>query len=103
MATLRNPYIGYKKDDRITKSLWERFNAGLLDMDSLRDPHQQLLVREWQRCSALGVDVAMNRGLRLSNREYARRRNAGSLLLTKSQPILREVGNYLQEIGRAHV
>lgn len=98
MATLRNPYIGYKKDDRITKSLWERFNAGLLDMDSLRDPHQQLLVREWQRCSALGVDVAMNRGLRLSNREYARRRNAGSLLLTKSQPILREVGNYLQDV-----
>lgn len=98
MTTVTNPYFGYKKDDGRVKSLWERYNAGLLDVEGLREPHQKLLVSEWQRCSALGVDVAMNRGRRLSDVEYERRRKANSLLLTKSQPILRGIGEYLKDV-----
>ncbi|MGI6246508.1 MAG: sigma-54-dependent Fis family transcriptional regulator [Pseudochelatococcus sp.] len=97
MASI-NPYIGYKKDNRCTTELWERYNAGVLDIEGLRDPYQRLLVREWQRCSALGVDVALNRGLRLSDAEYERRRKAGALLMRKSQPILRGVGEYLRDV-----
>lgn len=98
MAPLRNPYFGYRKDNRSVKSLWERYNAGLLEVEGISDLHQKLLVLEWQRCSALGVDVAMNRGRRLNDAEYERRRKANSLLFTKAQPILRGIGDYLRDV-----
>lgn len=94
----RSPYVGFHKDARGVLSLWERFNAGLLDLEDRRTPYHQLLVDEWQRCSTLGVDVAMTRGRRLSDHEYRMRREAEHLLIETSLPIIRDVGHFLADV-----
>ena len=93
-----SPYIGFHKDARGVRSLWERFNAGLLDTEEPRNPYHQLLVGEWQRCSALGVDVAMTKGRRLSDNEFRLRREAEQMLLETSVPIVQEVGQFLVDV-----
>lgn len=89
------PYVGFNKDLRGVRSLWERFNAGVLDVEERRSPYQQLLLSEWQRCTALGVDVAMTKGRLLSDDEFGRRREAEQLLLQTSVPIVQDVGHFL--------
>ncbi|MGH8518113.1 MAG: sigma-54-dependent Fis family transcriptional regulator, partial [Panacagrimonas sp.] len=89
------PYVGFHKDPSGVRSLWERFNAGVLDVEERRSPYQQLLLSEWQRCTALGVDVAMTKGRRLSDEEFRHRREAEQLLLQTSVPIVQDVGHFL--------
>lgn len=94
----QNPYIGFDKDVRGVKSLWERFNAGLIDTSERRNTYQQLLLSEWQRCMALGVDVAMTVARRLSEDEFQQRTQANQLLLETSVPIIKDVGRFLDEV-----
>lgn len=89
------PYVGFEKDVRGVRGLWDRFNAGLIDPEERRDPYHQLLLGEWQRCTTLGVDVAMTKGRRLNHEEFLRRRDAEKLLIETSVPIVQEVGNFL--------
>ena len=93
-----SPYVGYQKDIRAVRHLWERFNAGLLDADDRRPAYHQLLLAEWQRCSALGVDVAMATGRRLDTGDFHQRRNAEALLLQTSVPIIQDVGHFLVDV-----
>ena len=93
-----SPYVGFHKDVRGVRSLWERFNAGLLDVEERRTPYHQLLLTEWERCSALGVDVAMTKGRRLSDEEFRLRREAEQLLLETSVPIVQDVGHFLVDV-----
>ncbi len=93
-----SPYVGFHKDLRGVRSLWERFNAGLIDLEERRNPYHQLLLDEWQRCTALGVDVAMTKGRRLSEEEFRRRREAEQLLLETSVPIVQDVGHFLIDV-----
>lgn len=93
-----SPYVGFHKDLRGVHSLWERFNAGLVDVEECRTPYHQLLVGEWQRCTALGVDVAMTKGRRLSDQEFRHRRDAEQLLLETSVPIVQDVGHFLVDV-----
>src|SRR6201984_2946816 len=95
---LQNPYIGFDKDVRGVKSLWERFNAGLIDTSERRNTYQQLLLSEWQRCMALGVDVAMTVARRLSDDEFRQRTQANQLLLETSVPIIKDVRRFLGEV-----
>jgi sigma-54 dependent transcriptional regulator, acetoin dehydrogenase operon transcriptional activator AcoR len=92
------PYVGFQKDVRGVKSLWERFNAGVLDLEEPRTPYHQLLLDEWQRCSALGIDVAMTKGRHLSDDEFRQRREAEQLLLETSVPIVKDVGHFLVDV-----
>ncbi|ABM97372.1 sigma-54-dependent Fis family transcriptional regulator [Methylibium petroleiphilum] len=92
------PYVGFHKDVRGVRGLWERFNAGLLDIEERRTPYHQLLLGEWQRCSSLGVDVAMTKGRRLSDDEFRLRREAEQLLLETSVPIVQDVGHFLVDV-----
>ena len=94
----QNPYIGFDKDVRGVKNLWERFNAGLVDTSERRDTYQQLLLSEWQRCMALGVDVATTVARRLSDDEFQQRAQASQLLLETSVPIIKDVGRFLDEV-----
>jgi PAS domain S-box-containing protein len=66
---VQNPYIGFRKDRRQTRDLWERFNSGTVVAESLPDRYQQLLIEEWMRCSALGIDPARRYGVRLDEEE----------------------------------
>jgi len=94
----RSPYVGFEKDARGVRSLWERFNAGLIDITERRSPYQQLLLSEWQRCRGLGVDVAMAKGRRLSDNEFRLRVQAEQLLLETSVPIVQDVGRFLDDV-----
>jgi len=94
----RNPYVGFNKDRRSIKSLWERFNSGLVRLEDVEDSYQRMLLAEWQRCMSLGVDVAMNVGRRLTEEEYLRRRAASRLLLEKSRPVIDGVSPYLEDV-----
>jgi transcriptional regulator of acetoin/glycerol metabolism len=98
MAPNQSPYVGFNKDMRGVKSLWERFNAGLIDTEERRPPYHQLLLNEWQRCMALGVDVAMTMGRRLSDSEIRQRMQAEQLLLETSLPIVQDVGRFLDDV-----
>jgi transcriptional regulator of acetoin/glycerol metabolism len=98
MVPNQSPYIGFNKDMRGVKSLWERFNAGLIDTEERRPPYHQLLLTEWQRCMALGVDVAMTMGRRLSDSEVRQRMQAEQLLLETSVPIVQDVGRFLNDV-----
>ncbi|MDP1792399.1 MAG: sigma-54-dependent Fis family transcriptional regulator, partial [Methylibium sp.] len=98
MKPSASPYLGFDKDARGVKSLWERFNAGLIDTDERRDTYQQLLLHEWQRCKALGVDVAMTMGRRLSDSEFRLRMQAEQLLLETAVPIVKDVDRFLADV-----
>ncbi len=93
----QTPYVGFHKDVRGVRSLWERFNAGLVDVEERRTPYHQMLIDEWQRCSTLGVDVAMTKGRRLSEGEFRQRREAEQLLET-SVPIVEDVSRFLVDV-----
>ena len=93
-----SPYVGFHKDPRGVRHLWERFNAGVLDIGERRSAYQQLLLHEWQRCTALGVDVAMTKGRRLSDDDFTRRKDAEALLVQTSVPIVEDVGRYLLDV-----
>ncbi|MCA6215167.1 sigma 54-interacting transcriptional regulator [Ideonella sp. B7] len=93
-----SPYVGFHKDLRGVRSLWERFHAGTISLDEHRPPYHALLLDEWQRCSALGVDVAMTRGRLLTPEEFRRRQEAELLLLDTSVPIVQEVSNFLVDV-----
>jgi sigma-54 dependent transcriptional regulator, acetoin dehydrogenase operon transcriptional activator AcoR len=95
MRSTPTPYVGFEKDARGVRGLWDRFNAGLIDPEERREPYHQLLLGEWRRCTTLGVDVAMTKGRRLSTDEYQRRRDAEKLLVETSVPIVQDVGSYL--------
>jgi sigma-54 dependent transcriptional regulator, acetoin dehydrogenase operon transcriptional activator AcoR len=90
-----SPYVGFRKDRRDVHSLWERFNAGLLATEEPHDPYHELLLAEWRRCSALGVDVAMNVGLRLEPDAFQRQLRRERLLLDTALPLVRDVGVFL--------
>lgn len=98
MKPIASPYVGFHKDLRGVHSLWERFNAGVLDLEECRTPYHQLLLNEWQRCTALGVDVAMTKGRRLSEEEFRRRRESEQLLLETSVPIVQDVSHFLTDV-----
>lgn len=93
-----NPYVGFDKDVRGVRSLWERFNAGLIDTEERRNPYHQALLNDWQRCTTLGVDVAMCRARRLSDEEFRQRAQAGQLLLEASVPVIQDVGRFLDDM-----
>ena len=93
-----NPYIGFAKDRRQIRELWERFNSGLIQVEDVQDSYQRMLLAEWQRCTALGVDVAMNVGRCLTEEEFARRCEVGRLLLEKSKPVIDNVARYLVDV-----
>ncbi|HEX2891991.1 sigma-54-dependent Fis family transcriptional regulator, partial [Vineibacter terrae] len=92
------PYVGFDKDPRSVKALWERYHCGLLDDEERRDPYHDLLVDEWRRCTAMGVDVTMARARRLSEEEFRQRAEANQLFLETSIPIIQDVGRFLDEV-----
>lgn len=98
MEFLSSPYLGFSKDARGVRHLWERFNAGLIDRHDCRAPYHQMLLDEWQRCTTLGVDVAMTKGRRLNAEEYRLRHQAEHLLLETSVPIIRDVSSFLADV-----
>ena len=92
------PYVGFNKDARGVRSLWERFNAGLIDDTEQRNPYHEMLLNEWQRCMSLGVDVAMSRARLLSDDEFRQLAQAGQLLLEASVPVIQDVGRFLNDV-----
>ncbi len=96
MPVESSPYVGFRKDRHGAHDLWERFNAGLVPSEEPpHDPYQQLLLAEWRRCSALGVDVAMNVGRRLAPEVFQRQLRRERLLLDTALPLVRDVGAFL--------
>lgn len=93
-----SPYVGYQKDLRGVRRLWERFNAGLVDAQEPQPAYQQMLLADWQRCRQLGVSPAMHTGHLLPAEDYARQRRTEQLLLDTSVPLIRDVGHFLVDV-----
>jgi transcriptional regulator of acetoin/glycerol metabolism len=98
VPTSTTPYFGFEKNARGVQTLWERFNSGLVDPGERRGAYEDMLLRDWKRCSALGVDVAMTVARRLSDDEYHQRAQSSRLLVDASVPVIRDVGRFLDQV-----
>ncbi len=96
--TAANPYFGFRKDRSLTHDLWERFNGGLIEVEAIRDPYQQALIQDWQRCATLGIDVAMRAGVRLSDEEHRRAVEDAAQLLERARPAIAQVSRCLIDV-----
>ncbi|NLY63952.1 MAG: sigma-54-dependent Fis family transcriptional regulator [Alcaligenaceae bacterium] len=94
---IKNPYLGYDKDVRAVGNLWERFQAGLVTPNETNNPYYQLLLQEWQRCTTLGVDLAMTRARRLNDDEFHERLLASQLMLETYLPMIESVSPFLDD------
>jgi len=95
---LRNPYFGFRKDRKQTEHLWERFNSGMVASEDLGEPYQQMLVKDWERCNALGIDVHMSRGKLVGEAEFEQVLLENQDLLEKANPIIERVSNCLLDV-----
>jgi transcriptional regulator of acetoin/glycerol metabolism len=94
----RTPYVGFEKNPRGVKNLWERFNSGLVDPGERHGAYEDMLLRDWQRCSTLGVDMAMTVARRLSDDEYHQRAQSSRLLVEASVPVIQDVWRFLDVV-----
>ncbi|NIF85820.1 sigma-54-dependent Fis family transcriptional regulator [Comamonas sp. Tr-654] len=90
-----NPYVGYDKDVRGVGNLWERFQAGLVSPEEASSPYYRMLLQEWRRCTALGVDLAMTMARRLSDDEVQERLRASQLMLETYLPLIESLNPFL--------
>lgn len=91
---LVNPYIVYPKDRGKIHKLRDRFEGGDISTDLL-GPYEKMLIRDWERCRALGVNPGMHEGLILPEAQYQSALTANSFLIEKSVPILHKVSKLL--------
>jgi transcriptional regulator of acetoin/glycerol metabolism len=92
--SLVNPYITYPKDRRRIHKLRDRFEGGVITNDRL-EPYEKMLIRDWARCKALGINPGMHEGIILPEDEYQSALAANSFIIEKSSPILNKVSNLL--------
>lgn len=90
--SLVNPYITYPKDRSRIHKLRNRFEGGVITNDRL-EPYEELLIRDWTRCKALGINPGMHEGIILPEDEYQSALAANSFIIEKSAPILNKVSN----------
>lgn len=90
-----NPYVSSKKDRRKIFQLWDRFNSNLLAEENISTPYESMIVKEWNRCRNLNVNVSMNRGVLLSANVYESIRVNQRELLEKALPVLKNVSHFL--------
>lgn len=93
-----NPYVGYNKDARGVKNLWERFHSGLVTPGQGHSAYEDLLLNDWQRCTALGVDTTITMARRLAEDEYIRLEQANRRLIDSAVPIIEDVGRFLDNV-----
>lgn len=85
--TLVNPYVAYPKDHGRIHNLRDRFEGGGFSNEGLK-PYEEMLIRDWTRCRALGVNPGMHEGIILPEDEYQSSLTANSFIIEKSAPIL---------------
>jgi transcriptional regulator of acetoin/glycerol metabolism len=64
----------------------------------LGEPYQQMLVKEWERCNALGIDAHMSRGKLVGEAEFEQALLESHELLEKANPIIERVSNCLLDV-----
>ncbi|MGA2841269.1 MAG: PAS domain S-box protein [Steroidobacteraceae bacterium] len=87
----KNPYVGFRKDQRRTYSLWERFNSGAVNAEGLADPYMKLMINEWARCTKLGVDPARRFGVKCSDEAFQKHLGDNRQLLDAARPFIDKV------------
>lgn len=87
----KNPYVGFRKDQRRTYSLWERFNSGAVNAEGLADPYVKLMINEWTRCAKLGVDPARRFGVKCSDEAFQKHLDDNRQLLDAARPSIDKV------------
>jgi len=87
----KNPYVGFRKDQRRTYSLWERFNSGAVNAEGLADPYVKLMINEWTRCTKLGVDPARRFGVKCSDEAFQKHLDDNWQLLDAARPFIDKV------------
>ena len=95
---LENPYFGFRKDRAKTYSLWEKFNVGLLDPESLSESYQRLLVKEWHRCADLRIDSCKKLSVRLSEDELRARLEGRRQFLDSARAAIARVADSLVDM-----
>jgi transcriptional regulator of acetoin/glycerol metabolism len=90
-----NPYIHYTKTRSRTDRLWERFQLGRVTDESVTDPYESMVVRDWSRCRNMGINPTMREGVVLPEQEYRARLERKSFVLQKAQQILDNVREVL--------
>lgn len=94
---LVNPYIAYPKDHHKIHKLRNRFEGGNITGDQL-EPYEKMLIRDWARCKALGINPGMHEGIILPEDKYQSALLANSLIIEKSAPILDKVSIHLKGV-----
>jgi PAS domain S-box-containing protein len=87
----KNPYVGFRKDQRRTYSLWESFNSGELKAEKLADPYVRLMINEWKRCVRLGVDPTRSFGVRCTDAVFEKHLRGSRQLLDTARPFIDKV------------
>jgi PAS domain S-box-containing protein len=87
----KNPYVGFRKDQRRTYSLWERFNSGAFSAEGFADPYVKLMINEWTRCTKLGVDPARRFGVKCSDEAFQKHLDDNRQLLDAARPLIDKV------------
>jgi PAS domain S-box-containing protein len=87
----KNPYVGFRKDQRRTYSLWERFNSGAVNAEGLADPYMKLMINEWARCTKLGVDPGRRFGVKCSDEAFQKHLGDNRQLLDAARPFIDKV------------
>jgi PAS domain S-box-containing protein len=90
-VSTKNPYVGFRKDQRRTYSLWESFNSGELKAEKLEDPYVRLMVGEWKRCVRMGVDPTRTFGVRCSDDAFQKHLDKSRQLLDTARPFIDKV------------
>ncbi len=94
----KNPFVGFRKDQRRTYSLWERFNTGGLDAATLADPYVRLMISEWKRCAKLGVDPTRKLGEFCTQESFQQHLLDNQRLLDTARPFIDNVTAELPDV-----
>lgn len=93
---MRNPYLHHEKDRTKTDELWEHFNAarGIAGLETANE-YERMLLADWERCRASGVNAAMQHAPVVPADDLQRVLEAKRTLLERAKPVLEKVNELI--------
>ncbi len=86
----RSLYIGSKDRNKLDK-LWEQVHLNGITSEPIADPYFRMLMEDWQRCSEMGIDSNMQKGVLLPGDIFEQIKKDKEFLLYKAIPIVERV------------
>ncbi len=95
--TYRNLYIGSKDRNKLDK-LWEQVHSNGLPPGPIADPYRRMLLKDWKRCTRMGIDSNMQKGVVLPEEYYEEIKKDKEFLLYKAMPIVEKARHVLSGV-----